>query len=792
MAPPARWSTTPYSVAAADAIERELGVSRATASILVRRGYETPEAAGRFLAAGERHDPFAFAGMRETCEEILAAVDAGSPIVVHGDYDVDGVCSTAILVRALRGLGAQPRWHIPSRADGYGLSIATVERLAAAGTELLITADCAIASPDEVDAALALGMSVIVTDHHRPGERLPACPIVHPGVSGYPFEDLCAAGVAYKLAEALYAVAGADAAPLADDMDLVALATVADVVALRGENRRLVREGLRALSRTRKPGLQALMKVASVDPAAVEEGDIGFRLSPRLNAAGRLGSADAALELLLTEDEGRAAEVADELDILNRERRDTETRIVFEAEAARAEHPEAPAYVLAGEGWHPGVIGIVASRMVERYHRPCVIIGLDGDTGRGSGRSISAFDLHAGLAACSGELRRFGGHRVAAGLEIDRARVDEFRRCFTEYAASVLSPADLVPEERVDAVVPGDATGIALAEELERLRPFGQGNPRPTLLVPAARVADVRPMGQEEQHTRFTLVSGAGRARTVAFRRAARTLPSSPDERVDAAVRLELNEWNGAVEPRLVLRALCPTEPGTVEVVHAAGTGQPPPGSRRVIDRRGSGVAGVLGDLVSSGEPVLVVCADAERRRAALELLADGGTVAATSWDDLLADPSVAQPYEQVVVLDPPATPHDVESLATLPGGGFAYTAWGPAEAEFALAIARQTLAPRDDLVVLYRALRAAGPLSGAALEAVLLTGGRGPAQAARLLQILDEIGVVELERGAAEPGVRVVESRRADLEASPTYRAGRERLAAAERWLGDAAARAA
>ncbi|MEA2429383.1 MAG: single-stranded-DNA-specific exonuclease, partial [Thermoleophilaceae bacterium] len=418
MAPPARWSTTPYSVAAADAIERELGVSRATASILVRRGYETPEAAGRFLAAGERHDPFAFAGMRETCEEILAAVDAGSPIVVHGDYDVDGVCSTAILVRALRGLGAQPRWHIPSRADGYGLSIATVERLAAAGTELLITADCAIASPDEVDAALALGMSVIVTDHHRPGDRLPACPIVHPGVSGYPFEDLCAAGVAYKLAEALYAVAGADAAPLADDMDLVALATVADVVALRGENRRLVREGLGALSRTRKPGLQALMKVASVDPAAVEEGDIGFRLSPRLNAAGRLGSADAALELLLTEDEGRAAEVADELDILNRERRDTETRIVFEAEAARAEHPEAPAYVLAGEGWHPGVIGIVASRMVERYHRPCVIIGLDGDSGRGSGRSISAFDLHAGLAACSGELRRFGGHRVAAGLEI--------------------------------------------------------------------------------------------------------------------------------------------------------------------------------------------------------------------------------------------------------------------------------------------------------------------------------------------------------------------------------------
>jgi single-stranded-DNA-specific exonuclease len=802
MAPPARWSADPYSVAAADALAGALGLSQATASILVRRGHATADAASAFLAAGERHDPFAFAGMGETCDEILAAVESGAPIVVHGDYDVDGVCSTAILVRALRVLGADPRWYIPNRDEGYGLSAATVERLAGDGTELLITADCAIAAVDEVEAARRLGMSVVVTDHHRPGERLPDCRIVHPVVSGYPFADLCAAGVAHKLAEALFAGAGADPAALAEDLDLVALATVADVVPLRGENRRFVREGLPALARTRKVGLRALMRVAGVEPGAVDERDIGFRLCPRLNAAGRLRRADASLELVLTEDEQRAAEVADELDLLNRERRDTETRILFEAEAARKEHPETPAYVLAGEGWHPGVIGIVASRMVERHHRPCVVIGLDGDSGRGSGRSIAAYDLHAGLAACSDSLRRFGGHRVAAGLEIDRSRVDEFRRAFTEHAASRLSPEDLVRTERVDAVVPGDALGTGLAEELERLRPFGQGNPEPTLLVPAARVSDVRAMGAEEQHARFTLVGGGSRARTVAFRTAARTLPSSPDERHDAAVRLELNEWNGTVEPRLVLRSLSPVAPQPSELVPAqepfwdafAAASSPAAaagGARELRDRRGSGFAGVLGDLLSSGEPVLVLTADPIRRRRALELIASR-PVALTGWEDLLGRPELAAPYRHVVALDPPVAESDPRALLSGSGDGLLHLAWGAAEAEFALAVARRRLAPRDDLVLLYRALRPLGARSGDALAAALRGDGAQPrtaSQCARLVRILGEVGIVEIDLTAPEPACRVIETGRTDLERSPTYRAGLERLAAAERWLGGAAA---
>jgi len=269
-----------------------------------------------------------------------------------------------------------------------------------------------------------------------------------------------------------------------------------------------VREGLRELARTSKPGLRALMKVARIEPGAVDAHALGFRLAPRINAAGRLQRADAALELMLTEDPGRAAEIADELDLLNRERQDTETRILFAAEAERAAQAEAPAYVLAGEGWHAGVIGIVASRMVERHHRPCVLVALEDGAGRGSGRSIAAYDLHAGLAACSGHLRRFGGHRAAAGLEIEAGRVDDFRRDLVAHAARTLSPEDLVPVERVDAVVGAEALGTQLAEELNQLAPFGHRNPAPTLLVPAARVSDIRSMGEEGQHSRFTLTGG--------------------------------------------------------------------------------------------------------------------------------------------------------------------------------------------------------------------------------------------------------------------------------------------
>jgi single-stranded-DNA-specific exonuclease len=839
--PDSRWSLKPYSYAAADAIARELDLLPATAAVLARRGCDTPEQARRFLAGDERHDPFEFAGMDATADLILDHVKRGSKILIHGDYDVDGVASTAILVRALRALGAEPAWHLPSRfEEGYGLARSSVERMATQAVGLLITTDCAITAVEEVALARSLGIDVVVTDHHRPADQLPDCPIVHPVISGYPFGELCAAGVAYKLASALYARNGQDAARADEDLDLVALATVADLVPLRGENRRLVREGVAALARTRKPGLRALMKISSVDPARVDAGAIGYRLAPRINAAGRLARADAALELVLTDDDTRAAQVADELDILNRERQDTETRMLFAAEAARAEHADEPAYVLAGDGWHPGVIGIVASRMVERYNRPTVLIALDGDSGKGSGRSVSAFDLHGGLAASSEHLIRFGGHRAAAGLEIDRANVDAFRQAFVAHAASVLSPEDLLPQERVDAVVPGGQLGLGLCEELGRLEPFGFGNPTPTLLVPAARIADVRGMGQEKQHARFTVESGGSRARAVAFRTAPGALEARADEPHDVAVRLELNEWNGAQEARLVLRALCPTASGQVgdigaadgfwtaferelatplePALAAAGAGSsgavaiaapeplalPDEPQRAVRDRRGEGIAGVAGDLLASGESVLIVCADVERRRAGLEKMIAGlsslapdpspATVhrplSTCSWTALAANPALAEPYTHVIALDPPAHADWEPLLASLPapeGGAFAHLAWGAAERDFALAAARASLDLRPALVGVYRQLRDR-PAAGADLEHALRGDGqhpRTPEVAARMVRVLRDLGVVAYEHdGAGRPAARVLDAPKTALERSAAHRAYMARLADAERRL--------
>jgi len=827
-----RWDCSPYRGGAAAEIERELGVSRTVAAILVRRGHETPAAAKRFLHAADRHDPFAFAGMREACALILEHVARGSRIVVHGDYDVDGVSSTAILVRSLRRLGADPGWHLPSRFDGgYGLSTATVEDLVRAGTGLLIAVDCGITSAPEIDAAQALGLDAVVVDHHRPAERLPSCPIVHPTVSGYPFGNLCAAGVALKLARALEATAGQDPELPEEDLDLVALATVADLVPLRGENRRLVREGLRVLARTSKPGLRALMAVANVDPARIDADALGFRLAPRLNAAGRLGRADGALELLLGDDRARADEVAAELDLLNRERRSAEQRILLAAEAARGEAPEGPALVLAGEGWHPGVIGIVASRMVERHGRPCILVALEGDSGRGSGRSIPAYDLHAGLTACAHHLGRFGGHPAAAGLEIEAASFDAFRAAFLAHARALLSPDDLVPVERVDAVVPATALGLPLAEELELLAPFGQGNPRPTLLVPAARVGDVRSLGPDGEHAALTLSSGGARARVVAFGTTPASLSGRADRRQDVAARLELNEWGGAVEPRLVLRALTETEEGGCAVLggevpfwnalerelamRLSASPDEAAGARTVSDRRGEGFAGTVGDLLSSGDDVLVVCADVPRRRRAVEGLVGalgqtlrGGRgrctqVALVAWTALERDPGLARPYPHLVALDPPETARGERLLDAVPGptgpdtAPRAHACWGRSEVDFVRGSARARLELRPALTELYRALRAGGgELSGEGLARALCGEGPYPRDfelCSRLLRVLEELELADYTcRGGDEPVCRLrTEAPRAELERSPTYRASLARLEESHTYLREGALRA-
>ncbi|MEJ7876451.1 MAG: single-stranded-DNA-specific exonuclease RecJ, partial [Solirubrobacterales bacterium] len=561
-----RFSLKPYSVREAAEIARALELPEPVAVALVRRGHRTVDDARHFLAADERHTPAEFAGIGQAVEAIHAAIEAEQLITVHGDYDVDGVTSTAILVRALRELGAECDWLIPSRVeDGYGLTETTVERLATRGTGLLITADCGITSVAEVASAVARGIDVVVTDHHQPGTELPDCRIVHPIVSGYPCPDLCAAGVAHKLAGALLGVERAER-----DLDLVALATVADMVPLTGENRSLVRRGIEAMRRSPRIGLRALMTVSKVAPERVSESDISFRLSPRINAAGRLYRADAAVELLLGDDPERAAEIATELDRANFDRRETEREVLAEANRLLAEleadREPGAAIVLWGEGWHPGVVGICASRMAERHSRPAILIALDSDgRGKGSGRSVAGFDLLEGLRACNAHLARFGGHRAAAGLEIEADQLEGFRESFGAHCAPILADGPLEATEQIDAVVGAGALGHELVTQMNRLGPFGMGNPEVRLVVPSAEVADVRPMGEQERHARFALRGGKSRVGGVAFG-VGGTLERAADlGPYDASVRLELNEWNGAVEPRVLLGSLYEQASGASE-----------------------------------------------------------------------------------------------------------------------------------------------------------------------------------------------------------------------------------
>jgi single-stranded-DNA-specific exonuclease len=851
-APDRAFRIEPYAYSDARALADGLGVSDPVAITLVRRGYRTVEAARDFLDATESHDPFEFEGMEEVCERVLAASGAGRLITVHGDYDVDGVCSTAILVGTLRELGARCDWFIPDRlGDGYGLTEAGVERLAARGTELLVTTDCGITAAPQVAAARTAGMDVVVTDHHTPDEELPDCPIVHPRVCGYPYPDLCATGVAYKLSAALRERAGRGGATADADLDLVALATVADLVPLTGENRALVRRGLADARRAGRPGLRALAASAGVEPSRLDEGDVAFRLAPRINAAGRLYRADAGVELMLCDEEDRAAEIAAELERANRERRDAEIGVLAGAEAALAalpDGPQAPALVVAGEGWHPGVIGIVASRLAELHWRPTVLIALDsGGRGRGSGRSIPPFDLLGALRECGDHLLRFGGHRAAAGLEIEAARVDEFREALTA-CASRIEPADLVRIETVDAVVGGDRLGLDTAEQLARLGPFGIGNPGVRLLVPAARMRDVRPMG-DGKHARFSVESGSARALGVAFGSTDRSLSSLDGAPVDLAVRLEVNQWNGAVEPRVVLKEVYPThgdgiagcpDPAApeewwarvvaewevdVEQWPPTGIGASPnaagPGRQAVEHPGGSGVA-VLADLVSSGTSVVALCADASRRSALAEradprrfgcgppahlcgrctgdilerrpreVLDAGSGLLLADWGALARYPGLVESFEHAALIDPPPFAH-LEAVA-LAGEGYAHLTWGDAELEFALLVHAAEWELRGGLRSVYRGLRwGGGEARGGELIELLRGGGphpRTPEVAGRCLRVLEELDLVAWEPRSggetmgADRALRVVSSEGTDLERSSAYVAYRARHEEGTRFL--------
>lgn len=799
--------------------------------MLVRRGIDSREAAEAFIEAAESHDPFAFRQMPEAVELVLGAIQAGRRITVYGDYDCDGVCATSVLVGAIRDLGGDCNWFIPDRlTDGYGLNEEAIRDLAATGTSLIVSVDCGVTSVSEVVLARELGLDIIVTDHHQPGPELPDCPILHPVVSEYPFPSLCGAAVAAKLASALRHTASSesDSAGLSErdqaDLDLVGLATVADMMPLEGENRHLVREGVKVARRARRIGMAALMEATKVEPSRLASEDFGFRLGPRINAAGRMYRADAGVELFLAESRERASEIATELISVNAERRRVEQGVEQNAKAElKALGDDHPAVVVAGEDWHPGVVGIVASRLVKMTGRPSVVIALDGDMGKGSARSVPGLDLHAAIGETADLLEGFGGHAAAAGLTIRKDRIDEFREALGNAVSERIGTEPAEPVIEFDVVAGGADLGLDLAEELEKLQPFGNGNPAVKLLVPGARIEDLREMG-EGKHCRFSVCSGPHRANGVSFGRTGFGLEEG--QRVDVVAELTVNHWNGSLDPQLRVSEVMPVEEaGPVagcevdewwERFEAAFASSP-----RVS--AGNGIAAVevlewpeglpgvgLAELISSGERLAVLTADARQRWSGLcgaslaRFLPDlpdrdpASDLVACVWAGSpasdLADAGEAQilvtdfaslgipgapalgEFDRIVLLDPPYTASAVNTIAS--ASKPVHLLSGPDETAFSGRVAAHRLDLTGQLRTLYRELRDAGASDGGELAGdpllEVLSGDssqpRAPEESAALLAVLTQTGLARTSGFGAARHAGVVSSEKTDLSASPVF----------------------
>jgi single-stranded-DNA-specific exonuclease len=553
---PARWILpTPPDEEAVRGLASALSLPEIVCRLLLIRGYVSAEDAKLFLRPklDRLHDPFAFLSMDKAVDRLARAVRDEELVFIHGDYDVDGICSTTLLTRTIRGLGGKAMPFIPRRIeDGYDLSDAGVDAAMAAEAKVVVTCDCGTSAVSPVARLCRAGIDVIVTDHHLPGGELPDClAVLNPKRTGcgYPDKDLAAVGVAFKLALALAGALGKNNNFVWAMMDLVALATVADVAPLRGENRVFVRYGLKMLAETRNIGMRALIRAAGLDGKQLTAGRIGFILAPRLNAAGRLGHAIRGVELLMSEDEHAANAIARELEELNYKRQEIDRATLEQARERvlqQLDLDEIFGIVLADDSWHPGVIGIVASRLVEEFGRPTILIALSGDQGKGSGRSISKFDLHGALGQSREYLLRYGGHRMAAGVTVARDQVTDFAARFNEVARSLLSADDLVPEIRVDLEVSIDGMDQKIESLFRHFEPFGIGNPAPVLLARNVTIArPPRPVGQDG--LKLVLDTGTGSLEAIGWGFAPRVaeFQLQPGSKIDVAFRLERDEYRG-------------------------------------------------------------------------------------------------------------------------------------------------------------------------------------------------------------------------------------------------------
>ncbi len=552
-----RWVIAKPEPALVETLARELHLALPITQVLINRGYRTAEAALSFLNPQLRQlgDPFDLPDMAAAVDRILAAIAKKERIVIYGDYDVDGVTSSALLQRVLQAAGATVANFLPQRAEeGYGLSADGIARcLKEHRPQLLIAVDCGTSSVREIADLTKHGVDTIVLDHHEPPAELPKCiALVNPKRSaGSPLGVLASVGVTFKLAHALlkHEKHLAERIDLREHLDLVAIGTVADIVPLTGENRILVRAGLERLPQTQKIGLRALMEIADV-PDKVNPYHIGFRIGPRLNAAGRLADAMAALELLLTNDAARAAELAKLLNEHNAKRQGIEAQIAEEAIAMARANSGDRVLVLAKEGWHAGVIGIVASRVMQVYHRPTVVIGMEEGMGKGSCRSVSGFSIVGALQRCAPLLEKFGGHEMAAGLSVKAGKVDELRETLNEFAATRLKDEDLVPQVRVDALLRLDDLDADFFEQLEQLEPCGTENPTPLFAVEGVHLRG-NPRIVGKNHLRFNVTDGDTTVQAIWWGKGDFEFPEGA---FDVAFTPELNEYGGRESVQLKVR----------------------------------------------------------------------------------------------------------------------------------------------------------------------------------------------------------------------------------------------
>lgn len=532
------WQITPHDSAVIERLEKSANVSPVIAQLLASRGITDPKQIEKFLAASmlDLRDPALLPNMEQGAQTVFKAIEDGKKIQVFGDYDCDGMSGTAILVNGLKMIGGDVGYFIPNRLeDGYGLNADAIQSLHQRGTQLIITVDCGVASLDEVDLANSLGIDIVVTDHHEMKDRLPeAKAIIHPKLDGgqYPFHGLCGAGVALKLIWSIFRLAsGSEKVKpelrefLVEALGLASIGTVADVVPLLDENRIIVKHGLKSLLKSSKKGVQSLLRVTKLnEKPELESEDIGFGIGPRLNAAGRLGQAQLGVELLTTESSERANSLAEYIDGLNSSRDSLERSVYLAATKQIKEQFDAEedaAFVLDGTGWHAGVIGIVAGRIAEKYHRPTVIISWDKlgmKPGLGSGRTAGNIRLNEAFQNCSESLISHGGHAAAAGLKIDKSDIDDFRANFVEYCSAEQTPDDLSPLIRIDAEVFLPQLTLQTMQQLNAMAPFGQANPRPRFCATQLTLAGPpKTMGGGDRHLTFNVSQHGRNFRVVAF-----------------------------------------------------------------------------------------------------------------------------------------------------------------------------------------------------------------------------------------------------------------------------------